>query len=178
MAVAAEQAVEYRRFNGYLDTRYPEGYWYGVVSVTGNVTGGTQVCILAFGENPPAFRNSRIYNLEQFSVLGTPNTVRGVVLNARNFDGPSNAGMLRNYMINRQSAGGSPNSATEGEGYNFLPLFLGSQGDLADVQALQATMTNVDGDETTFEAEGYWWGPRSVLADGGPQRPPTRLYGH
>jgi len=27
-----------------------------------------------------------------------------------------------------------------------------------------------------FEAEGYYWGARSLTANGGPQRPPSGLY--
>ncbi len=58
----------------------------------------------------------------------------------------------------------------------MLPLFLGSQRLPGITASFSMFADNVDTETYTFEAEGYRWSPRSVLVDGGPQRPPTGLY--
>jgi len=90
--------------------------------------------------------------------------------------GPSNLGFGHLYTIVLQLVTSEARSSAAGREMAILPLFLGSQRAAGVTASFSLLAENVDLAPYRFEAEGYRWSPRSVLVDGGPQRPPTGLY--
>lgn len=174
MSVVSQQDVFYRRFSGYQDPRFPEGYWFARGTVTGDATGGVMALDLVFTAAAITSLNSRIYSLEQLSLTQGDNTDRTYELRGLNMTGLPLA-FTHNYAIEVRGlpGGGGALDLRELAG---LPLFLGSQNEVGTTQSVSLIIDNVNGLTYRAEGEGYWWGPRSVLIDGGPQRPPTGLY--
>lgn len=178
MAISAEQAVEYRIYAGYVDPRYPMGTWWGKTSVLGNGTGGNMNAGLVFHPGIPSPPTGLMWSLEQVSIYNDSGLVNtDGILRTLNFGGPQlDAFFLDHfYRFLMQTADLVNPAAIPVEQLTFLPLFLGSMGANASTQ-LAAIAVNTDTVTMTLEAEGYWWGVRSINADGGPQRPPTGLY--
>jgi len=176
MSVIGQIVVESRRYSGWVDPRYPIGYWQAALTVTGDATGGSVGVDLVFQGAVPAFLNSQMYSVERLSVLLGADTSRNLRISAINMGGPDNQGFIHQYtvlILNQDSVVGS---AIRGDQLTFLPWFLGSQRARGITTSLSLVSANVDTVAVTFEAEGYRWSPRSVLVDGGPQRPPTGLY--
>jgi len=178
MAIVGQIVVESRRYSGWNDPRYPIGYWQAALVVTGNDTGGSLGIDLVFQPAVgPAFLNSQMYSVERFAAtsgaVGTPVIVR---LRATNMGGPANIGFTHEYAITLAPLTASLGSAVQTSDLTFLPWFLGSQRSPGTTASLSLATSNLDTVPVRLEAEGYRWSPRSVLVDGGPQRPPTGLY--
>ncbi len=177
MAIVGQINVESRRYSGYLDPRYPIAYWQAALSVTGNGTGGALGIDLVFQQaNGPARINSQIYSVERFSIRTSDGVTRSMRVGAINLGGPANLAFSHEYVVLVSSVSGNALSAASGREMAMLPLFLGSQRQAGQTASFSLITDNVDTIVFKFEAEGYRWSPRSVLVDGGPQRPPTGLY--
>jgi len=177
MAVAEDVVVEARRYSGWVDPRFPIGYWMAALTVTGDGTGGSLSVGLVFQGAVPAFLNSQMYSVERFAIRTSDSTSRIVRVTATNMGGPSGqTGLEHQYTVDvdgQAILGG----AVRTESLAFLPWFLGSQRNAGTTASLSLIATNTSGVNFQFEAEGYRWSARSVLVDGGPQRPPTGPYG-
>ncbi len=174
MSVLAAQPVEFQRFSGWSDPRYPEGYWWGSVTGTGDGTGGSNNLAINFTQ-PAGSRSSKMFDLEQLAIHSGDTTALVGRLELANSEGPSNAGLRGILAVELQAF--VDGSGLSGRDLTFLPLFLGSERSAALAFSLAFVIVNVDTEVVTLEAQGYWWGARSVLVPGGPQRPPTGLYG-
>jgi len=177
VAIVVQQNVEGRRYSGWTDPRYPIGYWQGAGVVQGNLSGGSASVDLLFQQaNGGAFRNTQLYSVERIMGHAAENATRTVRLSATNMGGPSNLGFINRYTLRIVDHNGITGAALEGNQFTLLPWFLGSQRTAGVTAAISMAFLNQDGILFTFEAEGYLWSPRSILVDGGPQRPPTGLY--
>lgn len=176
MTVTGEETVEYRRFNGYRDPRYPEGTWWGVVSVTGDASGGFALLQLIFTLSSQGGRNSRLYSLEQVSIDSSLTTAAVPRLQTTNMSGPRGVSLAHRYALPIILTEATNAPTIDAQHLSFLPLFLGEQRSVGVESNVNVTFINVNTIFFAFEAQGYWWGTRSILADGGPQRPPTGLY--
>lgn len=174
MTVANTEPVFYRRFSGFTEKHLPEGWWWGRVEVTGDASGGQANLSLAFAPVSAA-KSSRIFNLEQMSFRTDDVGAGTIQFQGSNFVGPGGNTLL--HVWGDALVNGQTQSFLSGASQSALPIFLGS----ANLQTLQAAYTAVMGnsnlDVFVFEAQGYWWGPRSILVPGGPQRPPFPMYG-
>ncbi len=177
MAVVQSIVVESRRYSGWIDPRYPIGYWQAALTVTGDASGGLLAIDLVFQGATALLLNSQMYSVERVGVTASNNVARVVSLAAVNMAGPANQGFLNQYAIAMSPHTHGGGSAINGDQLTFLPWFLGSQRTPAITASLSMITTNTDLIVFTFEAEGYRWASRSVLVDGGPQRPPTGPYG-
>jgi len=176
MSVVAEIVIEGRRYSGWVDPRYPIGYWQASLSVTGDATGGLAAIDLVFQGAEPANLNSQLYSVERVAASQNNGSNQLISLEAVNMGGPANQGFIHRYVIPMTGRTGGGQAALDGGSFTFLPWFLGSQRTPGIKASVSFVTANVDTVITTFEAEGYRWGARSVLVDGGPQRPPTGLY--
>ncbi len=177
MSVVATSPVAYRRSSGYADPRYPEGHWLGSVTVSGDASGGTITASIVFSE-AIAQLDSRIYSLEQFTAFSsTESSTRAASFFTDNLglDGPA---ALTNRFTGTISPHVTPDTTSlSPRDMTNLPLFLGSMRVRSILTRLGMSLVNPGvGEDYRLEAQGYWWGARSVLVDGGPQRPPTGLY--
>ena len=177
LAIVGQKIIESRRFSGWLDPRYPIGYWWGSLELTGDASGGSAGLDLLFQQaNGAARLNSQMYSVERFGMTTNDGIGRVVKITATNMAGPSDVGFSQEYAVRLEPFTGFPGSALEGEAASIVPWFLGAQR-LAGISAsLSMVVDNVDTIVYKLEAEGYKWSARSILADGGPQRPPRGPY--
>jgi len=173
MGVVTDLGVTLRRFNGWLDPRYPIGTTFNT-----GTGGGIQSISINFW-NPATPLNANMYSLEQFWGLHSNRDGRSWSLRTFNMDSSPQGGSL-DY--------GTSGTFTAGAGATGLE-FVSAQ-DQAALQgiflgrAIDKGLTSelVFSTDDTFAHilkagfQGYYWDPRSVLVDGGPQRPPTGLY--
>jgi len=177
MSVTGETPVSYRRFNGYRDPRLPEGSWFASTSVVGDASGGEALTRLIFQLASQGARSSRMFSIEKISTDSTLTVAETARIQTTNMEGPPSGTLSNRYTLLMPLPQASPGPAVDARSLVFLPLFIGA----SRAQGLQSDLNIVFNNVTTilyaFEAQGYWWGPRSILADGGPQRPPHGLYG-
>jgi len=176
MAVIAQIVVESRRYSGWIDARYPIGYWQAALTVTGDGTGGLLAVDLVFQGAVPAFLNSQMYSVERIGLETNSSTAEAVRIVAINMAGPANLVFSHEYTITLLAQPNLAGAALGPDVLNLLPWFLGSQRTPGTTASLSVVAQNTNGRSFKFEAEGYRWSARSVLVDGGPQRPPTGLY--
>jgi len=176
MAVIAQIVVESRRYSGWIDPRYPIGFWQASLSVTGDASGGLLAIDLVFQGAVPAALNSQMYSVERIGATQDTSTGRIYRVGAVNMGGPANTGFRHEYTVPMVGHSGGGAAALSGDTFTFIPWFLGSQRTPGITASLSLVGLNSNNVTVTFEAEGYRWSPRSVLIDGGPQRPPTGLY--
>jgi len=178
MSISTEQDIFYSRYQGSLDPRLPEGSWFARGDVLGDGTGGFARVRLVFTPAAIVNRNSRLYNIEQLTLHTTNDLQENAQLLGVNFEGPRGGQLLHAYTLLVTTGGGTiPGSALASNQLTFLPLWLGTQRLVSTITTVEVEFDNVTGVIYTIEAEGFWWGARSVLADGGPQRPPASRFG-
>lgn len=180
MSVSATARVLLRRFNGYTDPRYPIAFWAARQAILGNGTGGEQEIRIEFASGTEAALNSNMYSLEQIGVLTSNNVDANGVIITRNMDpiiasltNVENATHFQIEAVGTPSQGAAIAARDAGA---LRGMFLGGQDLLPQGTRIQIVTPNVDLSLFTVTVQGYVWGARSVLADGGPQRPPTGLY--
>lgn len=177
MAVITNTNVQYRQFNGYSDPRYPQGMWFGASTSVGDATGGVNEAVLVFTLSTITALGSRIFNMEQFSVRSSRDADADIRFSHINLTGPQPPGLQHYSLALVSDAISSSASVSARDMRTLVPLFLGSQRLQGVTAGIAIDNANNDTEIMVFEAQGYWWGPRSVMADGGPQRPPTGMYG-
>jgi len=147
------------------------------VTVSGDGSGGSLTASIVFSEASSPALDSRIYSLEQLSGVDSRNAAVGARISTDNLGLDGQAALINNFRLLLNGVGGPEVSPPDSNFLNFRPLYLGSMR----VVGVQSRILWGQGNPGTsedlrFEAQGYYWGPRSVLVDGGPQRPPTGLY--
>lgn len=175
MSVSEIQQVSTRLYSGYLDPRYPMGTWFGNFAVTGNATGGTLTIhhqFMAFDQPAVA---SILYSLEQLSILSTASGTQQYRVRTFNMDRHP-AGALSNAFRVQSRADQSGGSSLDTSELLPVPLFLGAPAMQGTTASIALTTANVDVIVITMSVQGYFWGSRSILVDGGLQRPPFGLY--
>lgn len=178
MTVVSDTVPAYRWWNGYVEPQYPVGMWVGFGSITGDASGGQR--IITFQFRRPGTRSTLYYNLEQISVSDSAGQANGVDLSTFNMDslpGPSLGAttMPINYaMLLRQA---TLLGVLAPETIPKLPVWLGAPGRSVSVSQLSVETPNVNLTTFNVTVQGYYWSQRSLGRPGGPQRPPTTMYG-
>jgi hypothetical protein len=159
--------------------RLPTGTWYSQGSVTGNATGGGMSILFNFayiGE-----RNANLYSLEkiQGSVsAAAPATAMVAVENMGEEFDITDTFQSYGVLFSDNGSSVTPRMSLDGRSLAFLPLFMGAKQTLAATARIRVESANTDGVALATRLEGYIWSARSVLADGGPQRPTGGRYGN
>jgi len=169
-----------RRFNGWNDPRYPTGFWSLQHFLTGTASGGLQTIIFRFWDNGVPL-DTQMYSLEQLSLQYTDNvTPRPISIRTAGFDnlvsfnGQPDLGVV--VLPITGPATGAIAMMTPQDANYFRGIFLGAPGNSGQAADLVFAVENTISNILVVAGQGYVWGPRSVLADGGPQRPPTGIY--
>jgi len=158
--------------------RLPTGSWYAQGSVTGNATGGGMSVLFNFafvGE-----RNANLYSLEKMQgsiSAAAPATAMVAVENMGEEMDITDSFQSYGVLFTDNGSSVTPRLSLDGRSLAFLPLFMGAKQALAVTGRIRVEAENTDSVTLAIRLEGYLWSARSVLADGGPQRPVGGRYG-
>lgn len=172
MSVFGTFRVDTRPYTGYSDPGLPIGAWIAEAGIVGDVSGGI-VRMNFLIELEGGVRISELYNLEQMAVDTSSATGRNIVLATINMDRLSPARQASPQKWKFQTLAGPAESALDVEHLAGLPLWFGAPDvdTPAGDKGFSLTFPNVDLLLYAATLQGYFWGPRSVLAPGGPRRP-------
>lgn len=175
MSIVVGANVIIRPFSGFRDPSLPTGYWVGNGTVTGDGSGGTMAVDLRF-QFTDGPRMSSFFSLEQFYVTSTDNVAQNVRLSTFNMDrlSPSLLPNPRWSVPLLPTDVNIDNASSEVNGR--LGIFLGSPSNAEVTSIIQAIANEVSATLLTLGAQGYVWGPRAILTEGGLQRPAQGLY--
>ena len=178
MSVTNDVGARQRTWRGYDDPGLPIGMWYAWVVGQGDASGGDNTLIIEFDPVEIARISGRFWNVEAIEVSNTRGTLEGpCALHIINF-APLIGGATINRMRTVQLVVNElADQAIDIASQLARPIFLGTSALPTVTASLRIVLDNTDGEDTTFWAEGYIWGGRSVLAEGGLRRPADSLYG-
>jgi len=175
MAVITPVDVFTRRFRGYDDPRYPTGIWVAQGISTGDASGGDNTFQANFNSSVQPL-NSQFYNLEQLSIGGST-TVATVAILVANFDTLSPTALAQTYSVDLRATQDAGIFALTPQSIEAMRgLWLGQQSVRGTTQGIAITVENNDLEILRVTLQGYIWSARSINADGGPQRPPSRMF--
>jgi len=174
MAVVTVHDVVYRKFSGFDEPQYPSGYWRGGGISVGDASGGDHALQIEFAK-ATGLRNSQYFSLEQLMItVAAGPFAANVQVSNMDIYGTVTAFI---WVADLPAAEGNQ-AGLAGRGLaGFRKLWLGQQVTPDTVAALAITIDNTLNEIMIASAEGYVWSARSTAVPGGPQRPPTGLYG-
>lgn len=172
MTVSVDARVETRPFSGFNDPALPTGSYIAQVGVAGDASGGIVLIDFEFmNEGNPL--NNQMYNLEQISIDTSTAASEVFEMETLNMDrlAPTRGASPKKWRW--VTSAGIAASMLPVQQLSGLPLWLGAPNQEAPSGSalLRFNCTNTDLRLYAITIEGYIWGPRSVLAPGGPQRP-------
>jgi len=145
--------------------------------VLGDGSGGNRSIILEFNPSS-APRSTLMYSLEMFTVTDDSNLAKAGNLRVINLDPiPGLGAIALTHRWTADIAADQTAAHLASNAQNALKrIFLGRQAVAAVAASLRYDTDNVDTAICTVTAEGYFWGPRSINALGGPSRPLQGIY--
>lgn len=179
MTVLLTSLVAVRPFRGYDDPGLPSGYWHFFLSALADASGGGLSVAARFqiagSPNP-----SQLYSLETLMInrsggVGTVN----LRFQQQNMDNVPNMGsngaLFHIYTMQvTDQIFGSEQAIFDAS--RFLPFFMGQPIDNNLSSGFQIDDANNNVGDLAVRAGGYFWGPGSINAPGGPRRPIDGLY--
>lgn len=175
MTIDIDFPVLLRMYGGYQDPALPEGVWFAAGSVTGDGSGGARraLCIFSAANIP----DSRWFSLNDLSVLDTDNNAKAGTLLGSNLEiGRKGSGGLT-FVDATMVVGESLGQLSAAAQRNIAAgQFIGRKQALGTDAEIIVAYPNVDGAVLSFQIGGYYWGPRSNIAPGGPSRPVQGFY--
>lgn len=181
MSVSINFRVDMRPYSGYNDPAFPISGWIAQGGAVGDASGGNLIMDFNFmaGEEIP--RISELFNLEQISIDTASAVSEVILMETRNMDvlSPARAASPQKWAWITNAVLGNSAIRSDFVPKGPLPIWLGVPNQDAPSQegGIRFTWTNVDLRLYAITLQGYRWGPRSVLAPGGPQRPPFGYFG-
>lgn len=183
MAVFSTVKVRRTRFQGFTDPRLPIGSWFAQQSALGDATGGAN--LLAFVFSASTSRDYNLYNIERLTgsidPLVGPSELAAAMLSAQNMSQDIDVTDTFHSLglsFSDNGVGVTPRQSLRGDSLGFLPMWLGAKGIQSIESRAQVEIENVLGRAIAMRLEGYIWSTRSVMSDGGPQRPLGGRFGH
>ena len=177
MSVGGDFRVDIRPYSGFTDPSLPIAAWIAQAGIAGDASGGLMIMDFDFQTDTEPL-TSELFNLEQFSFDLSVATDREGTIETRNMD---------NLALNRPASPqkwkfrcdqAATGIAALQDVANQLPWWFGSPNRDEGASGIRILMANIDLLLYAATLQGYVWGPRSVLAEGGPQRPLRGLFGH
>jgi len=178
MSAYSNLSLTTRPFNGWDDPSLPLGYWVANTFLTGTASGGEQTISVIFSASATPL-NSNFYSLEQLTLQYVTTTARPISVRTGNMDMGSLGGAVDMGVIVQLVAGtthGGIAMMSPRDAEYFKGIWLGSPRLSTADAKLTAQADNTNGAPFVFAAQGYYWGPRSILTPGGPQRPVRGMY--
>ena len=178
MSVGFSERVDIRPYSGYSDPSLPIGAWVAQAGRAGDATGGTINLDFLFklDENP---QTSELFSLEQMSIDIT--SVLGVhqegSIETFGMDTLAPNRDLSNQKWHFSLKAFNTSTAMELDKSQILPLWLGAPNRIEGDSGLRLFFVNTNLILYQVILQGYMWGPRAVMAPGGPRRPVGGLFG-
>jgi len=177
MSITTAKLIGHRRWNGSLDPALPSGVWLAEVEGTGNASGGDQSVDIQFALAGNPNLNANIYSIEQLYISQSAVADAIALVNLSNMDNEGGVPMDARFAVLLRTTEGGLGAIRPRDAVMFKGLFIGAQRVTGIDGSLSCIIDNVNGNALTMGAQGYFWTPRSVLVDGGPQRPSRAMYG-
>jgi len=176
VAVSGEFRIDVRPYAGYDDPSLPVAAWIGQAGIAGDVSGGNVIIDFLFQRANDA-QISELFNLEQMTVDTTADASQEVLMQTVAMDtlAPNRPASDQLWSLNTDGLLGSVSALLLDRG-NGLPLWLGAPNRVEGNGVLRFTMANTNLRLYAITVQGYMWGPRSVMAPGGPRRPIGGLF--
>jgi len=173
VAVSLDFRIEIRPYSGYEDPGLPVASWITQGGIAGDASGGTMSMNFLF-ELEGGVRISELFNVERMALDTINNSARVFMLTTLNMDNlaPTRQASPQKWQFSTIPA--SPlGSALPPEAMSGFPLWLGAPANISPAgdKGLRLQASNVNGELYAVTFQGYMWGPRAVLAPGGPRRP-------
>lgn len=177
MSVLVSSTMRQRLWRGYDDPSLPVGMWVGQIALTGDATGGTETLLLEFDpqENVNT-KSGRFFNLEAFEIQSSSAGAPGQLL-IINFSQLIDGAAVNRSWTAQSLSNEAGDSALPLESQLKRPIFLGTPLLAGTTASIRWIQNNADTETVVMYAEGYIWEGRSVMAEGGLQRPVQSLYG-
>lgn len=178
MTVSAEFRVDVRPYSGYDDPSLPIAAWISQGGLAGDVSGGSIFMDFLFQRADDA-QVTELFNLEQLSVDTSAESPSTFMLSTLTMDNlaPNRPASPQKWKGDTSSVVSASSSATPLFNVTILPLWLGAPNKVEGNGGLRLQTVNTNGVLVAATLQGYMWGPRSVLAPGGPRRPVGGLFG-
>jgi len=176
MTVDTDFRVDTRPYSGYEDPGLPIASYIASGSSTGNGTGGNHLLSFLFQVAESDIVTER-YNLEQFHIdIGVAASLIAI-MSAQGMDHlafPFRIAARQRWslIVGSDGVADAAGAITE---MSALPIWLGMPQPEVDA-GIRFQIPNVDLQVVTASIQGYIWGPRSILAPGGPKRPPDGYF--
>lgn len=148
----------------------PSGTWLGVATVLGDGSGGVRQIVFNFIDQG---NWSELASLESMSAEDTNLGGNTGLIFAAGFDRDVFLPVNRSWSFQVQQATIRSTMLLR----DFQRKWLGGQKDQNTQVALQVEIGNVTGHTFSVVVGGYLWTPEALLLPGGPQVPPTALFG-
>ena len=178
MSVVADFRVDIRPYSAYDDPGLPVASWIAEAGSVGDASGGIVRQDYLFHRDD-GNQVSELFSIEQMAVDTTRVATVDVILATESMDSlaanrPATNQKWTFQCINVGVLGGN---VADFEGNNLLPLWLGAPNRVEGDSGISFTFINVDLILYFTSVQGYMWGPRAMMAPGGPRRPVGGLYG-
>jgi len=178
MTVIGTFPVQRLPWRGYDDPALPVGIWMASGTTVGDASGGSIRVRLAFTtENAPA--SGDIFNLEQLTSFSSVGATRTGFMTAVNLAPAPRLNVVDRLWSLVWNVMDPLGNIGLGQTLLDLPIMLGGrQSVAANPASIDVGFTNPTAtDSLSVTGMGYVWEARSVLAEGGPQRPVRNLWG-
>ena len=172
MTVVGQFNYDIRPYAGYVDPGLPIGSYIAQGGLVGDSSGGNVVFTFLFQQEQEE-QITELFNLEQLTIDTSAQAVQLALMVTVNMDRLSRnrdvSAQQRQFVTTVVSAGSALNQSE----VQAFPIWLGSPNlsARAGTGGLRFSFANVDLRLYQVTIQGYIWGPRSVLAPGGPRRP-------
>jgi len=177
VTVAGEFRVDVRPYSGYDDPSLPIAAWIAQAGIVGDASGGSVFIDFLFQRSDDP-QISELFNLEQLSADTSTGVDRSFSIETLAMDtlAPNRPASPQKWADNVFNVSGVGIAATSIRSTE-LPLWLGAPNRVEGNGGIRIIFTNINLLLYAVTVQGYMWGPRSVLAQGGPRRPLDGLFG-
>jgi len=177
MAIAQTFRIDIRPYFGYDSPTLPIAAWIGQAGIVGDASGGNIIFDFVF-QDTDGPQISELFNFEQLSMdISSSAQNRDISIETVNMDSLSRNRPASEQRWQTLVSAVSGTANTELQPGWILPLWLGAPSRFEGLSSLRFVTVNVDLLFYAITVQGYMWGPRSMLAPGGPQRPVGAMFG-
>ncbi len=173
MTVFALFPYTIRPYTGYQDPGLPIGAYIAQGGAAGNASGGQLIIEFEFMPEQEELI-TELFNLESLEIDTDAGILETSIMETINLDTLSRNRPASKRKWQFTTTVHDSDSALRQDLALVRPIWLGSPNldARAGTGGLRFSFTNIDLRLYAVTIQGYIWGPRSVLAPGGPRRPP------